>query len=58
MEKNNFETWLDAYLHIRNIFCGRCEIDCNEKRKLACIEIFLYIIEHWEYENELAKKDN
>jgi hypothetical protein len=44
--------WVDKYLQVKTIFCNRCEAECNKKRKLFCIEQFLYIVELWELSND------
>ena len=49
--------WIEKYLHIRNVFCGRCEAECTKERKLYCVEQFLYIIEMWEISNDGNQKE-
>jgi hypothetical protein len=44
--------WTEKYLYVRNTFCERCDCRCNEKRKIFCIEQFLYIVEMWEISND------
>ena len=51
---NNFDTWLDAYKHLRSIMCKRCKDDgviCTTTKKIVCIEWFLMIIEDYEIGN-------
>jgi hypothetical protein len=48
----DFAHWTDAYLHLRQVFCGRCEDQCTDVRKLACIEMNLTIIEMAEVAEE------
>jgi hypothetical protein len=53
--KNDFNNWTEAYNHIKKIFCGRCEFNCTEYRKMFCIEQILYIVEHWEISNDFHR---
>lgn len=55
VEKSTDE-WINKYLHIRSVFCGRCEDECTEGRKLACIEMNLSIIELGEIAEESKKR--
>jgi len=50
--------WTAAYLQVRNEFCKRCETGCSEKKKLTCIEQFLWIVSIWESSNDNTEDDN
>jgi phage terminase large subunit-like protein len=52
--ENDFVDWVDAFMHIRSVFCGRCTEKCTEYRKLFCIEQFLYIVQNW----DIARKEH
>jgi len=54
MEKEN--DWLNNYEKIRAVFCGRCEYECTESRKLSCIELNLLILEMAEISDDHHRK--
>lgn len=48
--------WTEVYLKVRDYFCNNCHKKCTELNRQLCAEQNLWIVQHWEIEQEFEEK--